>query len=105
MLGDAMSTPDNVPVPTPDVLARSPELAVLALLERVLLITRNSLIAANPELHACLDEEPDGLWDDVQVKAARILMDFAGQTHGALHHYRLLLAELNALEDDYGFPF
>ncbi|MBU2502416.1 hypothetical protein KJ682_13875 [bacterium] len=106
MSNDSMPTPpDYLPAPTHDVLVRFPELAVLALLQRVLEITHHALIAANPELHACLDEEPGGLPWDAQVKAASNLLDLAGQTHGALHHYRRLLAELDALEATYGFPF
>ncbi len=97
--------PDGCPVPTPDVLARSPELAALALLERALDVTRHALIAANPELHACQDEQPGGLPWDSQAKAARVVLGQADQLHRALHHYRRLLAELEALEADYGFPF
>jgi len=99
--------PDDCTVPTPDVLARSPELAALALLERALDVTRHALIAANPELQACLDEllEPGGLPRDAQLKAARDVLRQTDPLHRALHHYRRLLAELDALEADYGFPF
>jgi hypothetical protein len=94
------------PLPAPDELARAPELATLVLLERALEVTRNALIAANPELHACLDESPAGLPWDAQARCASDLVDLADRIRVVLHTYRRLLAEADAVlygADD--FPF
>jgi hypothetical protein len=87
------------------VLARTPELAALALLERALEVTRHALIAANPELHACLDESPGGLPWDAQVHCASDLLDLAARIRAELQTYRRLLAEADALYDADDFPF
>ena len=80
--------------------------AGLDLLERTLAVTRHALIAANPELHACLDESPGGLPWDAQVYCANDLLNLADRIRGVLRTYRHLLAEAEVTS--YGandFPF
>ncbi|MCU0256995.1 MAG: hypothetical protein MUF56_08720 [Solirubrobacteraceae bacterium] len=91
MLRDA----DLDPVPTPAALARAPELAALALLERALDVSRYALIAAHPELHACLDDYPRGLPWDAQARCAAALIGLADRLQVVLHTYYRVLLDAN----------
>jgi hypothetical protein len=85
-------------VPTDYELGRMPQLATLAILERTLEVTRAVLLAAHPELHACLDEPPHRLpWDDQAYSAAAIL-EIAGKLQLLLDTYRRTLAPADAAE-------
>jgi hypothetical protein len=83
---------DLDPLPTPEALTVAPELASLALLERALDLTQPALIAAHPELHACLDDYPQGLPWDAQTHCAVTMMNLAARLRAVLRtYYRLLL--------------
>ena len=88
MLTDA----DLDPIPTAEALARAPELAALSVLERALDVSRYALIAAHPELHACLDDYPHGLPWDAQARCAAALISLTDRLQIVLHtYYRVFL--------------
>ena len=100
-----MCAADLDPLPTHEALARAPELAPIALLQRALDVTCHALIAANPEMNACLDDAPHGPPCDAQVRCTFALIALADRLQASLHTYVRLLAEADAAQraDDIDF--
>jgi hypothetical protein len=96
---------DLDPVPTPAALARAPELAALAILERALDVTRYALLAAYPELHACLDDYPQGLPWDAQARCAVAVMNLADRLQVVLHTYSRVLLDASGASCADEVPF
>lgn len=69
---------------TPETFAAAPELAVLALLDETLRITRNALLAAQPALIG----EPPAWRVDVDLIAARRLLQDAAKLEQSIVRYR-----------------
>ncbi len=69
---------------TPETFAAAPELAVLALLDETLRITRNALLAAQPALIG----EPPAWRVDVELIAARRLLHDAAKLEQSIVRYR-----------------
>ena len=69
---------------TPETLAAAPELAVLALLDETLRVTRDALVAAQPGLVG----EPPAWRVDVDLIAARRLLHEAAKLEQSIARYR-----------------
>jgi hypothetical protein len=96
---------DLDPLLTPEALTVAPELASLALLERALDLTQPALIAAHPELHACLDDYPQGLPWDAQTHCAVTLMNLTARLRAVLRTYYRLILAANGPGDRDDIPF
>ena len=80
---------------TPEHLDRSPELAVLAILESTLAVLTCAVVAAHPDL--CHDDERP-YWvspppDSVETRRAQALLDSADRLHAAIRAYYRAVAD------------
>ena len=80
---------------TPDVLATSPEMAILRALELTLELATTALIAANPELE-CSDFVCEVPQPPVQACLADAIAVHIGGLQSALRHYRLYVASADS---------
>ena len=88
---------------TPETLAAAPELAVLALLDETLRVTRDALLAAQPALLG----EPPAWRVDVDLSAARRLLQDAARLERSIVRYRQCVLRIlhDAPERDDDLPF
>ena len=88
---------------TPEILAAAPELAVLALLDETLRVTRDALLAAQPGLVG----EPPAWRVDVDLSAARRLLQDAARLEQSIVCYRECVLRIlhDAPERDDDLPF
>jgi hypothetical protein len=88
---------------TPETLAAAPELAVLALLDETLRVTRAALLATQPALVG----EPPAWRVDVDLIAARRLLHDAAKLEQSIVRYRqcVLRALHEAPDRDDDLPF
>jgi hypothetical protein len=88
---------------TPETFAAAPELAVLALLDGVLHVTRDALLAAQPSLLG----EPPAWRVDPELVAARSLLRDAAKLERAIVHYRQCLSRRlhDSADRDDDLPF
>jgi hypothetical protein len=89
---------------TPEMIAAAPELAVLALLDEALRVTRDALLAAQPSL---VGEPPAWRVDPELVAARRLLRDVATIERSVAHYWQGVLRRLDdtADRDDDDLPF
>ena len=82
--------------PTPETFAAAPELAVLALLDEALRITREALVAVQPAL---IGEPPSWRVDPDLIAAKRLLRDVAKLERSVAHYQQRVLRVLHDAPD------
>jgi hypothetical protein len=79
--------------PSPDRLARHPQLAALAMLETAAFVASDAILAAHPEIWL---EDEHGPMDDRVPKEVRGLLDRARLLRKAIARYHALIDRLDA---------